>query len=62
MGIIIKPVITEKAETLTEKSNKYCFVVEKSANKVEIKKEIEKLYSVNVTDVNTIRNSRKSKG
>ena len=55
MGLIIKPVITEKAENLAEKSNKYSFIVEKTANKVEIKKEIEKKYGVNVTDVNTIR-------
>lgn len=55
MKIIIRPVITEKAELLTEKRNQYTFVVEKSANKIQIKKEIEELYKVNVTDVNTIR-------
>lgn len=55
MKVIIRPVITEKAESLTEKRNQYTFVVEKSANKIQIKKEIEELYKVNVTDVNTIR-------
>jgi large subunit ribosomal protein L23 len=55
MNVIIKPVITEKAESLTEKRNQYTFIVEKSANKIQIKKDIEEMYKVNVTDVNTIR-------
>ncbi len=53
MDILIKPVITEKAETLAEEQNKYTFVVNKKANKLEIKKAIEEMYNVNVTDVNT---------
>jgi len=55
MKVIIRPVITEKAENLTEKRNQYTFIVEKSANKIQIKKDIEEMYKVNVTDVNTIR-------
>ena len=53
MEILIKPVITEKAETLAEERNKYTFVVNKKANKIQIKKAIEDMYNVSVTDVNT---------
>ncbi len=53
-NILIKPIITEKAEGLSEKLNQYSFVVAKGSNKVEIKKEIEKMYSVNVESVNTL--------
>ena len=53
MNVLIKPVITEKAETLAEKQNKYTFIVNKKANKLEIKKAVEEMYNVNVTDVNT---------
>ncbi len=52
--ILIKPVITEKAEQLSEKLNQYSFIVNKLANKIEIKKAIEDMYSVNVASVNTI--------
>lgn len=55
MKVVIRPVITEKAENLTEKRNQYTFIVEKSANKIQIKKDIEEVYKVNVTDVNTMR-------
>jgi len=53
MSVLIKPLITEKASALNEKG-KYGFIVEKKANKVEIKKEIEKIYGVTVHDVNTM--------
>ncbi|MCS6824212.1 MAG: 50S ribosomal protein L23 [Cytophagaceae bacterium] len=51
--IIIKPLITEKASSLNE-SGKYVFVVNKKANKIDIQKEIQKLYNVNVEKVNTV--------
>lgn len=51
--ILIKPLITEKAETLSEGLNKYSFVVAKGANKVEIRKAVQDMYGVNVTSVNT---------
>lgn len=51
--ILIKPIITEKAETLTESLGQYSFVVARRANKIEIRKAIESMYSVNVTSVNT---------
>ena len=43
MSVLIKPLITEKASALNEKG-KYGFIVEKAANKVEIKKEVEFRY------------------
>ena len=52
-NIIRKPVITEKATHLKEKSNKYVFEVERSCNKIEIKKAIEEIFKVTVKDVHT---------
>lgn len=54
MSIIVKPIITEKMTQLGEKLNRYGFRVKKDANKIEIKKAIEEMYSVTVTDVNTL--------
>ena len=51
--ILIKPLITEKAEQLTEKRNQFTFIVNRDANKVEIRKAIEQMYNVNVSSVNT---------
>lgn len=59
--ILIKPIITEKAETLSDANNQYSFVVDKKANKIEIKKAIEKMYSVNVASVNTMVMPAKAK-
>lgn len=53
-NIIIKPIISEKVTNLTEKSNRYGFWVARSANKIEIKKAVEKHYNVTVESVNTI--------
>ncbi|MEI6489639.1 MAG: 50S ribosomal protein L23 [Bacteroidota bacterium] len=53
MSIIVKPVITEKMTAQGEKMNRYGFVVDKTANKVQIKKAVEKLYGVSVESVNT---------
>ncbi|MBR2368952.1 MAG: 50S ribosomal protein L23 [Paludibacteraceae bacterium] len=53
MSIIIKPIVTEKATSLTEKLNRYSFKVNKDANKIQIKKAVEATYNVTVEDVNT---------
>lgn len=53
MGILIKPIITEKMTAQAEKLNRYGFVVDKRANKLEIKEAVEKMYNVKVADVNT---------
>jgi large subunit ribosomal protein L23 len=61
MSIYIKPIITEKFSAMGEPTAKnsggksrYAFVVEPSANKIEIKKAIEKNYGVTVESVNTM--------
>jgi large subunit ribosomal protein L23 len=51
--ILIKPVITEKSTKLSDKQNTYTFVVNKEANKIEIRKAVEDMFNVNVTNVNT---------
>lgn len=51
--ILIKPVITEKASKLSDKRGTYVFVVNKDANKIEIKKTVEERYNVSVNSVNT---------
>ena len=62
MGIIIKPIVTEKQTAITEKmDNRYGFRVSPDANKLEIKKAVEELYNVTVVDVNTINYSGKQK-
>ncbi len=43
MGIIIKPLVTEKMTAITEKLNRFGFIVRPEANKLEIKSEIELL-------------------
>jgi large subunit ribosomal protein L23 len=52
--VLIKPILSEKANKQTEKMNRYSFVVDKKANKLEIKKAIEAFYGVQVENVNTI--------
>ena len=51
MAIIIKPIVTEKMTAAGEKLNRYGFQVERTANKVEIKKAVEEMYNVQVADV-----------
>ena len=65
MAILKKPLVTEKVSALNE-SGKYGFIVDKEANKVEIKKEVERIYGVNVENVCTMvypgkRKSRNTK-
>ena len=51
--ILIKPIISEKAEKLSEDLNQYSFLVNKKANKIEIKNAVEQAYNVSVKAVNT---------
>ncbi len=53
MSVLIRPLVTEKVSAMNE-HGKYGFVVSKSANKVEIKREIEKTYGVTVEEVKTM--------
>ena len=57
MSILKSPLVTEKISSLNEKG-KYGFIVEITANKVEIKNAVEKMYGVNVARVNTISGNK----
>lgn len=60
--IILKPLITEKMTSVTDKfTNRYGFVVVKDATKSQIKTAVELLYGVNVESVNTMIYAGKSK-
>ena len=62
MGIIIKPIVTEKQTAITDKkANRFGFRVSPDANKIEIKSAIEAMYNVKVVDVNTMKYSGKNK-
>jgi large subunit ribosomal protein L23 len=52
--IIKKPIITEKATGTSEKFNRFTFAVDRTANKIEIKKAVERMYGVSVTEVRTM--------
>ncbi len=52
--ILIKPILTEKANAQQEKLRRYAFKVNRKANKLEIKKAVEEFYGVSVIDVNTV--------
>jgi len=61
MGVILKPVITEKMTEKGEKLRQFGFIVAKDANKIQIKGEVETLYGVQVVSVNTMSYSGKRK-
>jgi large subunit ribosomal protein L23 len=52
--VLIKPILTEKANAQQERLKRYAFKVNRKANKLEIKKAVEDFYGVTVTDVNTL--------
>ena len=60
MGVLVRPLVTEKFSAMNEQG-KYGFVVERDANKIQIKKEVEKTYGVTVESVNTMVHPGKSK-
>ena len=64
--VIIRPLVTEKMSAEAERYNRYGFLVYPDANKLQIRKAIEKVYGVNVEKVRTInyqgkKSSRPSK-
>ena len=61
MGIIIKPIVTEKLTIQGEKLNRYGFIVDREANKLEIKAAVEQMYNVTVAEVNTMNYHGKRK-
>lgn len=61
MEILVRPIVTEKMTAQGESLNSYGFVVDKKANKLQIKKAVEAMYGVTVESVNTIRVAGKRK-
>ena len=61
MIIIKKPIITEKMTAISEKLNRYGFIVDVRANKLQIKQAVQDLYGVQVAAVNTMRYDGKLK-
>ena len=61
MDVIIKPIVTERMTWLGDTLNRYGFIVDKRANKIEIKKAVEDMYSVSVSGVNTMVYAGKEK-
>lgn len=61
MGILIKPIVTEKMTVQGEKLNRYGFIVDRNANKIEIREAIEQQYGVTVKDINTVNYHGKRK-
>ncbi len=59
--VLIKPVLSEKVNRQTEKQNRYTFVVDRKANKLEIKKAVEEFYGIQVKEVNTMVMPSKAK-
>jgi large subunit ribosomal protein L23 len=61
MEILLRPIVTEKFTKLGEKLNQYGFVVERTANKIQIANAVQDLYKVKVAEVNTMRYAGKIK-
>jgi large subunit ribosomal protein L23 len=52
-NVIVRPVVTERSTELADDRGAYTFIVNKDANKIEIKKAVETLFDVKVKDVRT---------
>lgn len=61
MDILLKPIVTEKMTMQGDSLNRYGFIVDKRANKIQIKNAIEEMYGVSVEAVNTMRYLGKKK-
>ena len=61
MNIIKQPIITEKMTAASEKLGRYGFLVDKKANKIQIKQAVEKIYGVTVEAVKTMNYYGKQK-
>jgi large subunit ribosomal protein L23 len=59
--VLIKPILSEKANAQQDKLRRYAFRVDRKANKLEIKKAVEEFYGVSVLDVNTLVAASKDK-
>ncbi|MCL2168006.1 MAG: 50S ribosomal protein L23 [Lentimicrobiaceae bacterium] len=54
MNILIKPIISEKMQAVSEKYNRYGFIVDRKATKSQIKFAVEELYGIKVDKINTL--------
>lgn len=61
MNLMIIPIVTEKANAISEKTNRFSFKVSPDANKYQIKDAVEKLYDVKVVGVSTMNYEGKRK-
>jgi large subunit ribosomal protein L23 len=61
MDILLKPIVTEKMTAQGENLNRFGFIVDKRANKIQIKVAVEEMYGVTVERVNTMVYAGKSK-
>jgi large subunit ribosomal protein L23 len=59
--VLIRPVITEKSGYQSDKLNRYTFAVDGRANKLQIKKAVEQVFSVDVVSVNVMHVQGKSR-
>ena len=59
--IVLRPIITEKSTLLKDAGNQYIFEVQRDANKIEIKKAVEKLFKVKVVAVHVANMEGKKK-
>ena len=59
--ILLKPILTEKLNAQEETLHRYGFFVHRSANKIQVKKAVEEMYTVTVESVNTMRYAGKNK-
>ena len=60
-NVLVRPLITEKMNDLTEGQTKYGFVVDVNANKIEIAKAIKNKFDVDAISINTIKMKGKTK-
>ena len=61
MDILLKSIVTEKMTQEGEKLNRYGFIVDRRANKLQIRNAVESMYGVTVSEVNTMRYAGKNK-
>lgn len=60
-SVLIRPLVTEKMNDIAEQGQKYGFVVDLNANKIQIAKAVETKFGVNVVAVNTVRHKGKQR-
>ncbi len=61
MDVLIKPLVTEKMTAVTEKLNRYGFIVDRRATKNQIKTAVQNMYDVDVEAVNTMNYAGKTR-